>query len=352
MNTLIIPCAGKSSRFPNMKPKYMLTHPDGKLMIEKALEKIDLDIFDRIIITIVKPHDEKYESKLIMEQVFSKNKKVEICMLDDFTSSASETIYKTLKKMNVSGSFIIKDSDNQVGFHIENGIKNMIVGYDLQKHPDIRNIPGKSFLIVNEQGLIQDIVEKHIVSSIICLGVYCFKEVSDFIKNYEEMIKQNISGEMFISHLISYMLSSNKYVFSLQQADSYDDWGTFNEWKEVQKKHRTYFVDFDGVIMKNSGKYGKINWYNNTVLLNENIETLKKLQKEGAQIIITTSRTEEFRKQLETILSETGLKPYSVLMGMNHSARVVINDFAPTNPYPSGLSISLPRNAILKDYID
>ena len=50
MNTLIIPCAGKSSRFPNMKPKYMLTHPDGKLMIEKAMENINLEVFNRVII--------------------------------------------------------------------------------------------------------------------------------------------------------------------------------------------------------------------------------------------------------------------------------------------------------------
>lgn len=80
MNTLIIPCAGKSSRFPNMKPKYMLTHPDGKLMVEKAMEGINPEVFDRIIITIVKPHDEKYEAKLIMEQVFKDNPKVEICV--------------------------------------------------------------------------------------------------------------------------------------------------------------------------------------------------------------------------------------------------------------------------------
>ena len=114
MNTLIIPCAGKSSRFPNMKPKYMLTHPDGKLMIEKSMENINTDIFDRIIITIVKPHDDKYDTHLILSQVFENNPKIEICMLDDFTSSASETIYKTLTQMNVSGAFVVKDSDNRV----------------------------------------------------------------------------------------------------------------------------------------------------------------------------------------------------------------------------------------------
>lgn len=27
---LIVPCAGKSSGFPNMRPKWMLTHPEGE----------------------------------------------------------------------------------------------------------------------------------------------------------------------------------------------------------------------------------------------------------------------------------------------------------------------------------
>lgn len=352
MNTLIIPCGGRSSRFPNMKPKYMLTHPDGKLMIEKSMEYINSDVFDRVIITIVKPHDEKYEANLILHQVFQNNPKVEICVLDDFTASASETVYLTIKKMNIEGSLVIKDSDNRVCVHIDKNIKNMIVGYDLQQHRDVTNIPGKSFLIINEQNIIQDIIEKQIVSNIICLGVYCFENVSDFINAYEEMQTHKISGEMYISHVISYMLSSDKHVFYAVMASSYDDWGTLKEWKEAQRKYRTYFVDVDGVIMKNSGKYGKTNWYNNTIILEDNVETLKKLQEEGAQIIITTSRTEEFRTDLEHKLKSIGLKPYAILMGMNHAARVIINDFAPTNPYPSGLAITLPRNSSIKDYLE
>ncbi|MBE6447949.1 MAG: hypothetical protein E7018_01445 [Alphaproteobacteria bacterium] len=352
MNTLIIPCAGKSSRFPNMKPKYMLTHPDGKLMIEKSMEKVNVDVFDRIIITIVKPHDEKYEAKLIMEQVFKNNPKVEICMLDDFTSSASETVYLTLKKMNVNGSFVIKDSDNRVEVYFDKHIKNSIVGYNLHEHPDITNIPGKSFLIINEQGIIHDIIEKQVVSNIICLGVYCFENASDFIKAYDEMHTKKISGEMYISHVISYMLASNNYVFSSILALSYDDWGTLSEWKEVQKKHRTYFVDIDGVLMKNCGKYGSRNWYNNTETLPENMKVIRELQDYGAQIVITTSRPEEFRTDLEKILNENGIKPYAILMGMNHAARVVVNDFAPTNPYPSGIAITLPRNSNIKEYFN
>ena len=351
MNTLIIPCAGKSSRFPNMKPKYMLTHPDGKLMIEKSMEHINLEIFDRIIITIVKPHDEKYEAGLIMQQVFQNNSKIEICILDDFTSSASETIYQTIKKMNVVGAVVIKDSDNVVGINFAQNIKNMIVGYNINTHKDVSNIPGKSFLKVNEQNIIQDIIEKQIVSNIICLGVYCFENISMFVKAYEELYQQKISGEMYISHVISYMLSRYKLIFEMIEATHYEDWGTLEEWKKVQKNFRTYFVDIDGVLMKNRGKYGKVNWYNNDEIISENMDAVRSLQEKGAQIVITTSRTEEFRSALEKILAENGIKPYAILMGMNHAARVVINDFAPTNPYPSGLAITLPRNSNLKEYL-
>lgn len=147
------------------------------------------------------------------------------------------------------------------------------------------------------------------------------------------------------------MLSKSNAVFEAIMADGYNDYGTLQEWKEVQKKFRTYFIDVDGVIMKNSGKYGKTNWSNNTVFLEDNVAAIKKLQDDGAQIVITTSRTEEYRKALETLLSSVGIKPYAILTGMNHAARVVINDFAPTNPYPSGIAITLPRNSSIKDYL-
>lgn len=351
MCTLIIPCAGKSSRFPNMKPKWMLTHPDGKLMIEKSLEGINLDKFNRIIITIVKPHCEKYEAKLILEQIFKDNKKIEICVLDDFTDSAGETIYLTLKNMDIHGTFVVKDSDNKVVFEMPDKIKNAIVGFDLAKHPDIANIPAKSFLIVNEQNIIQDIIEKQVVSKYICLGVYMFENTTEFIRAYEELSQKNVQGEMFVSHIISYMLTYGNIIFTAIMASFYEDWGTLYEWRKVQYQHRTYFVDVDGVILKNSGKYGTINWKNNNKLLEDNVNSLVELQKNGAQIVITTSRTEEYREALIKILNKNGLFPYAILMGLNHSSRVIINDFAPTNPYPSGIAISLPRNTNIKDYL-
>lgn len=352
MNTLIIPCAGRSNRFPNMKPKWMLTHPDGELMIQKALSGLNQDIFDRIVITIVKPHCDEYEADIILKQVFKDNKKIEICILDDFTKSASETIYLTINKMNIEGSFVIKDSDNKTVVDLPKEIKNTITGYDLHKHPNITNIPGKSFLIVNEQNLIGDIIEKRVVSNIICLGVYSFESTELFKSGYEALVNSQIKGEMFVSHVISYLLSNKKHTWEYIEAKDYEDWGTLSEWREVQKKFRTYFVDVDGVLFKNRGKYGSKNWSNSAEIIEENILTIKKLQDEGAQIIITTSREEEYLGSVKDALNKYGVEPYAYLTGLNHASRVVINDFAPTNPYPSGIAITLPRNFSIKEYLN
>ena len=118
-----------------------------------------------------------------------------------------------------------------------------------------------------------------------------------------------------------------------------------------QKKHQKFFIDVDGVILKNSGQYGSVNWSNNFEELKENCNEIINLQKLGNQIIITTSRPESYRKSLEQILNNIGIKPYAILMGLNHSTRIIINDFAPTNPYPSAVAISLPRNNLIKDYL-
>ena len=33
----------QSSRYPNLRPKWMLTHPDGELMLEKVINSIDIN---------------------------------------------------------------------------------------------------------------------------------------------------------------------------------------------------------------------------------------------------------------------------------------------------------------------
>lgn len=354
MKKLIVPCAGRSSRYPDTKPKYLLTHPDGKIMLEHALIGIDIEQFDQVIITIVKEHDNKYNASLIINQAFKEyvdKGLVTVCCLDDYTKSASETIYKTIVKNNITeGQLVIKDCDNYVKVNIPRTSTSFCVGVDINKF-EISNLNAKSFLYLNEQNLIKDIIEKRVVSDIICVGVYGFKEVRDFVSGYELLLQKGIQSELYISNVISYMINEQGFCFEGIYADEYEDWGTLKEWTKLQDKMKTYFIDVDGVILSNSGRYGIVNWSNNCELLEKNVRKIIELQKQGGQIVITTARTEEYRKKLENLLHGIGIFPHSIVMGLNHSSRVLVNDFAPTNPYPSAVAISIPRNGDLTRYI-
>lgn len=355
MKTLIIPCGGKSSRFPNMKPKYLLTYPDGSLMVKKAAEGIDLEVFDRVIITIVKEHDEIYGAKLILEQVFDieHNHKFAVCVLDAFTSCQAETIIKTIEKEKITGEIVIKDSDNYVKIKTMKHFDNAIAGLNIETfYGEVNRLAAKSFLIVNDQGIIVDIIEKRIKSEYICIGVYCFSDVNLFIRAYN-MIKQNNEEkrEIYISHVVSYLIGTNECAFKYIEAEDYEDWGTLEDWKIVQEKHKTYFVDLDGVLFNNRGKYGSKNWSNSMEPLEDNLKVIKRLYDNGAQIVITTSREESYRNDIARFFEQNGIAIHALVMGLHHSCRVIINDFAPTNPYPSCESINIKRNSGLADYL-
>lgn len=348
MRTLILPCAGRSSRFPGMRPKYLLTYPDGKLMLEKAMEGFNLDVYDRIIITIVKEHDEQYEAALMLTQAI-KNPKVEILILDTFTSSPSETIALTLQKMNVQTSFVVKDSDNKVSFNCMEE-SEFIVGIDVTKHSDVQRLGAKSFLVVNEQNIITDIIEKQIKSGEICVGVYGFDSPEVFLSAFEA-VRQGNNQEVYLSHIVAYLIGTGVSTYKLCEAYQYEDWGTLEEWRLAQQKHATYVVDLDGVIFKNQGKYGHDTWYGLIEPLYDNVKLLKQKEIEGAELIFMSARSEDLRARTKQQLSNLGFLQYKLVLGCNHGPRILINDFAATNPYPTATAINVPRDGNLENYL-
>ena len=52
------------------------------------------------------------------------------------------------------------------------------------------------------------------------------------------------------------MINSNN-LFLYTKGSKYEDYGTFSDWLLVRRKYRTFFVDLDGIVFKNKGKYGR-----------------------------------------------------------------------------------------------
>ena len=353
MKTLIIPAAGSSSRFPGMKPKWLLAHPQQDLMISKVLTKDLIKPYNKIYITILQDHIKQYDALTILHQMFKERKlsNCEVVILDKPTSSASETVLNTILQKNIKGPITIKDSDCVVDF--KNTLSsNFIVGLDINKYP-ITNPGSKSYLIKDEHNNIQDIIEKNVVSNYMCTGVYSLENSQDFILGYNALKESNIfnNNEIYVSHVFSYLIQKQITNTEYIECDNFIDWGTLQDWRKEQEKYKTYIFDIDGVVVKNIGPYGTETWYNSITPLKENIKIIKQLSDKGNQIIFMTARDEKGIKLIKQMLKENSIKYHKIITNCYHSQRIIVNDYANTNPYPSCSSISIKRNESLKPYL-
>lgn len=353
MRTCIIPCAGKSTRYKLEKPKWLLTYPNGELMIQMALKSINTKLFKKIVFVITKEQAKKFNADLILSQAFNSiKKKLLIVILESDTNGPAETVVKAIIANNIKGEVLIKDSDNYVNFNMPKSFNNFIVGSDLNSLGNISHVNAKSFLNINKNDQIVDIAEKKVVSDTISLGVYGFSSADELISSYLKITSdKRFNGEIYLSHLISDLILSNKAIFKYIKSTSFEDWGTKDDWELIRHKHKTIFCDIDGVLLKNTGKYGKVTWNNKPEPIKENLELIKNIVLNGGQLILTTSRPSKYKNTILKIMKLLGIKYHTIIFNLNHSERIIINDFAPTNAYPTCSAINIPRDSLLKDYI-
>ncbi|MFA5715480.1 MAG: hypothetical protein WC998_07060 [Candidatus Paceibacterota bacterium] len=326
---IIIPCAGKSSRYPNLRPKFLLTNPNGKLMIQDVMDHL----FPKyeIIITVLKEHKEKYN----LQNIFGNMHVI------DESASQSETIYKTLIDKEINEPFFVKDSDSIFKLNTIEEAYNYVCVDSLDNNSRI-DVLNKSYVLGNP---IKEIAEKKVISNYFSVGGYYFTDPKVFIRGYEESV---VSGEKYISDVIKHLLSMNSFL--IKEVSEYVDLGTIEDWHRWKSKHKSYFVDIDGVLVETSSRYFEPTW-GTTKGIKENINTINNLYDNGSQIIITTAREESFREITKGQLEREGVKYHQLVMGLLHSPRVMINDFSNSNPYPVSEAISIPRNGNLEHYI-
>ena len=229
MRTLIIPCAGQSTRFNTDLPKWLLDHPSGKTMVYESIQGLPLDSFDVIVITCLSKHlTDDLRDRLCDE--FAEIDGFMMLELEEDTKSASDTVSQTIETMNLEGSIFIKDSDDY--FYIEKINPNEICTYSLN---DCKNItPGnKSYIKKNSNGEVLTIVEKKVISSDFCCGMYSFKDAREFVNVYKS-IKED--GEIYISHVIFKMLLNGESFYSTPTSN-FLDWGTQEDWDMFLKNY-------------------------------------------------------------------------------------------------------------------
>ena len=348
MKNLVVPIAGKSTRFPNTRPKWLLTHPKKhNFMATESIQGLNLDFFDRIIFITLKSYQEKYKFEKGFKEELNLLNKSEIIYLDSPTNSQSETVYHAIKIAQITGFLMVKDSDNYFECHLAS-LENQICYYDLNNSKKV-NPSNKSYLQFSKNNTITNIVEKKVISPFFSIGGYCFKDAEDFLRSFKSL--SNIKGECYISNVIFDLILKNNKFYGIE-CSSYKDWGTKEDWNSYKSTYQTLFIDLDGTLVTQSS-YKFPPYIGNSKPLTNNIKWLQDLYKKGKiEIVITTSRPERYLAETKKELKEKNIPYDHLIMGLLHSKRVLINDFANSNPYPSCQALNIPREGDnLTDYI-
>ena len=224
---LIVPMINTSQKYLNKLPiEFQYDNNTGKMNCIKSIENINIDLITDIYFVILQSHQDKYNiaSKIDTAIYNSPLKHINytFLFLDHPTSSQAETVYAAIKKYNINGSILIKDADNMCVIN-EPISHNSVLVYNLENTP-IVDPQHKSYIAIDDQNFITNIIEKRIISNLFNCGGYFFENVEDYVEGYNALLNfEDINNHMYISHIIYWLILNKNIKFRPIEAIGYED---------------------------------------------------------------------------------------------------------------------------------
>jgi dTDP-glucose pyrophosphorylase len=223
MVNILIPMSGRGSRFEN-SGNYTFPKPlievNNKPMIQVVVD--NLNITGNYIFLVLSEHYEKYALKYLLPLICGKNS-CKIVIVDKVTEGAACSALLASKLIDNEEELIIANSDQYIDWaeeHFLNFVRNRNADGAILTFTATH--PKWSFVKINEDtGLINEVAEKKPISQNASVGIYYWKNGSDFINSAKEMIKQNIrvNNEFYIAPTYNILINSNKKIYNYPVAE-------------------------------------------------------------------------------------------------------------------------------------
>jgi hypothetical protein len=250
----------------------------------------------------------------------------------DPTVSQVDTVLAVLERQSVFGSFTIKDCDNKFDLDLNDG--NSVAVYPLTDAGRI-DAGSLSYVCEDNNGIVQSIVEKQVISDRFCCGSYTFESSALF--------RRFASGLGYISEVVGRAIFHD-VIFRAERAYRYTDWGTAAAWGDYCNSFKTMFIDIDGVLLHSSHRSFAPSWYE-TGSLRANVDYLRRLDEQGrTHIVLTTSRPEKERSRTREQLLRQGIPCDQLVMGLPVCSRVVVNDYVKDRGQHTCFAVNIERD--------
>lgn len=227
--TLIMPMLSLSEEYPI---EFKENNKTGIMKCIHSLIALDITQFTDIVFVILKKHDELYniKNKITTElkrqnpqyEYILKKCNIKFVIADQPTRSQAETVFNTIKQLNITGPIFIKDADNQCNCSVKPG--NTILTYPIEEL-EIIDPQHKSYVDVDEQNFVTNIIEKRVISGLISSGGYGFSDAELFVDGYQNVL--NFSEglyHIYISHIIYWLILFRNEKFRPVNVSYYDDY--------------------------------------------------------------------------------------------------------------------------------
>jgi dTDP-glucose pyrophosphorylase len=334
---VILPCCGRSSRYPNLPPKWMLPGHDGRPMLASAVAKIAVPE-DDLIVVILAEHEEKYQVRKGIAASF--RRPVRTIVLPHPTASQAETVARALEESKLAEPFLVKDSDNVFALdEVEQGYNYVCV--DSLNNFDSINPRNKSYLQTDHKGVVTNIREKVVISDQFSVGGYYFTDPAVFLDYYAKLSRNKAEWqrELYLSDVIGAMILDG-IPFRARTIKGYQDWGTIHEWRRALLSRRVFFAQLDGFVFERGSEFFEP-LFANVQPNPEAIASLAKLAEQGHTIVYLSIRPPGLAGLTIEQLAKHQLPQGQVVYGCPVSSWVLLTAPHPTLPFQTSHALEL-----------
>ncbi len=233
MLNILIPAAGQGSRFADAgfvfpKPLIQL---QGKPMLQCVVDNLKFKDA-RYIFLLRKEHIEKYDMESMVRN-FADN--VEVVVVDSLTEGAACTALLAKDLINTDDELLIANSDQIIEYCPENfEMMRQWTSADGIVFTFHDTHPKWSFVKLDDDGKVTQVVEKKPISNIPTCGIYYYRTGKLFVDCAEEMIKDNerVNNEFYIAPVYNRLIAKNKVLlpFFVEKMHGVGDPESFNQY--------------------------------------------------------------------------------------------------------------------------
>jgi NDP-sugar pyrophosphorylase family protein len=215
MINIVIPMAGLGSRFAKAgfeKPKPFIDVM-GKPMISRVLDNLYYP--DARYILIGRKEHLEQEEELVAE--ISSKYNATFIAIDQLTEGTACTVLFSRALINTDEPLLIANSDQLVDCSIEDFINDCVdrkLDGSILTFTDLELNPKWSFAKTNEDGLVEEVQEKVVISEFATIGIYLFMKGKDFVDGTIDMLINNdrVNNEFYTCPVYNYLIKDGKRI--------------------------------------------------------------------------------------------------------------------------------------------